>query len=142
MSRKASRTFKQSGVIPYRLNKGKIEVLLVTSRKSKNWVIPKGGISKAMTPPSSAAKEAWEEAGVTGQVDDIQLGTYKDHKQGKTYRVKVFLLPVETVLEDWPEASQRQRQWLNITQAARQVKKASLKRILKTSAHQIQSTQI
>jgi 8-oxo-dGTP pyrophosphatase MutT (NUDIX family) len=137
MSRKASKVFKQSGVIPYRVRNGKIEVLLITSRKGQHWVIPKGGISKAMSPPDSAAKEAWEEAGVVGQVDDNQLGTYKARKRGKTYRVKVFLLPVETVLSDWPEASLRERQWVELTQAVRRVKKGSLKRILKISKDQI-----
>ncbi len=137
MSRKASKVFKQSGVIPYRVRNGKIEVLLITSHRRQDWGIPKGGISKAMSPPDSAAKEAWEEAGVVGQVDDNQLGTYTYHKRGKTYQVLVFLLPVETVLSDWPEASQRQRQWLEITKAVKRVKKASLKRILKTSKDQI-----
>jgi 8-oxo-dGTP pyrophosphatase MutT (NUDIX family) len=82
MSRKASKVFQQSGVIPYRVSDGKIEVLLITNRRQQHWSIPKGGISKAMVPPDSAAKEAWEEAGVVGQVDGNQLGTYKYRKQG------------------------------------------------------------
>ncbi len=139
MSQKASKVFKQSGVIPYRVKNGKVEVLLITSRRRQDWVIPKGGISKAMAPPDSAAKEAWEEAGVIGQVVGNQLGTYKYYKRGKTYRVKVFLLPVETVLFDWPEANHRQRQWLDVTQAVKRVKKASLKRILKTSKDRLQN---
>ena len=138
MGRKSSRAIKQSGVIPYRVTNGKVEVLLVTTRRSHGWVIPKGGIKKALTPADSAANEGWEEAGVVGEVDGNHLGTYKYRKRGKTYRVKVFLLPVETVLEDWPEASHRKRQWIELTQAARRVKKASLKRILKTSSNKIQ----
>jgi hypothetical protein len=47
--------------------------------------------------------------------------------------VKVFLLPVETVLEDWSEASLRKRQWLDVTKAIKRVKKTSIKQILKTS---------
>lgn len=137
MSRKASKVFQQSGVIPYRVNNGKIEVLLISTRKRQRWAIPKGGISKAMTPIDSAALEAWEEAGVIGQVDGNQVGTYKYCKRGRTYRVKMFLLPVETVLEDWPEATQRKRQWLDVSKAVGQVKKAALKRILKTSCNQI-----
>ncbi len=131
MSRKTSKVFKQSGVIPYRVRNGKIEVLLITTRNRKGWVIPKGDISHGMSPPDSAAKEAWEEAGVVGQVDTLELGTYKYRKRGKTYRVKMFLLSVETLLEEYPEASQRKRQWLNTRKAVRQVKKAPLKRILK-----------
>ena len=137
MSKKASKVFQQSGVIPYRVKDGKIEVLLISTRKRQRWIIPKGGISKAMTPTASAALEAWEEAGVIGQVDGNQVGTYKYRKRGKTYRVKMFLLPVETVLEDWPEASQRKRQWLDVTEAVGQVKKGRLKRIIKTSCNQM-----
>jgi 8-oxo-dGTP pyrophosphatase MutT (NUDIX family) len=53
--------FKQSGVIPERVRNGKIEVLLITNRRRQHWVIPKGGISKAMTPPNSAANAAGEQ---------------------------------------------------------------------------------
>lgn len=137
MSRKPSRVFKQSGVIPYRVRNGKIEVLLISNCRRQHWVIPKGGISKAMTPPDSAAKEAWEEAGVIGQVDANQIGTYNYQKRGDTYRVEVFLLPVKTVLSDWPEASFRKRQWLSVTKAVKRVEQAELKRILKTSSNQI-----
>lgn len=137
MSRKSSRVFKQSGVIPYRVRNGKIEVLLITNRRRQHWVIPKGGIKRAMSSPDSAAKEAWEEAGVLGQVDANKIGTYEYHKRAKTYQVEVFLLPVETVLKDWPEASTRKRQWLGVTKAVKQVESAELKRILKSSLNQI-----
>lgn len=137
MSQKPSRVFKQSGVIPYRVKNGKIEVLLVTNRRRQHWVIPKGGIKRAMTSPDSAAKEAWEEAGVIGQVDADQLGTYEYHKRGDIYQVEVFLLPVETVLKDWPEASLRKRQWLGVTQAVKRVEEVELKQILKTFSYKI-----
>lgn len=137
MSRKTHKIFKQSGVIPYRVKDGKIEVLLITNRSRENWVVPKGGLCKGMSPPDSAAKEAWEEAGVIGQVNTQKLGVYKYRKRGNTYRVNLFLLPVESVLEDWPEASQRERQWLDVKKAVNLVKEASLKRILKTSKNQV-----
>jgi 8-oxo-dGTP pyrophosphatase MutT (NUDIX family) len=137
MSRKTNKVLKQSGVIPYRVRDGKIEVLLITNRSRQDWVIPKGGLAKGMSPPDSAAKEAWEEAGVVGRVNTEKLGAYKYRKRGNTYQVNLFLLPVETELEDWPEARHRQRQWLDVKQAARLVKKPSLKRILKTSKNQV-----
>jgi 8-oxo-dGTP pyrophosphatase MutT (NUDIX family) len=140
MSQKSSRVFKQSGVIPYRVRNGKIEVLLITNRRRQHWLIPKGGIKRAMGSPDSAAKEAWEEAGVLGKVDGAnKLGTYEYHKRGDTYRVEVFLLPVEKVLKDWPEASIRKRQWLGLTKAVKRVEPAELKRILKSSPTQITS---
>ena len=111
MSQKGSKVFQQSGVIPYRDKNGTVEVLLITTRDRQAWVIPKGGISNGMSPPESAAKEAWEEAGVIGQVNDHEIGTYKYRKKGNIYWVKIYLLPVETLIEDYPEASQRERQW-------------------------------
>ncbi|MBO3457928.1 NUDIX hydrolase [Aetokthonos hydrillicola Thurmond2011] len=131
MSRKVSKVFQQSGVIPYRLQNGSLEVLLITTRNRQNWVVPKGGVIDGMSPAISAAKEAWEEAGVVGQVYTHELDTYKYRKKGKKYEVKMFLLSVETVLEDYPEVGQRQRQWLDINKAIRRVKKPSIKRILK-----------
>jgi 8-oxo-dGTP pyrophosphatase MutT (NUDIX family) len=121
MIRKVSKVFQQSGVIPYRLKNGNLEVLLITTRNGQDWVLPKGGIIDGMSPAASAAKEAWEEAGVVGQVYTNELDTYKYCKKGKKYEVKMFLLSVETVLEDYPEVGQRQRQWLDINQAIRQV---------------------
>ncbi|MEH2060271.1 MAG: NUDIX hydrolase [Nostoc sp.] len=131
MSRKISKVFKQSGVIPYRVNNGKIEILLITTRNFQHWVIPKGDIPNGMSSPDSAAKEAWEEAGVIGQVDVNELGTYKYRKQGKSYSVKMYLLPVEMLSEDYPEANQRKRQWVEVTEAIRWVKFNSLKQMLK-----------
>lgn len=60
-------------------------------------------------------------------------GNYKYRKRGNTYQVNLFLLPVETVLEDWPEATARERKWLEVNQAAELVKETSLKRIIQTS---------
>ncbi|QSJ18630.1 NUDIX hydrolase [Nostoc sp. UHCC 0702] len=130
MSRKVSKAFKQSGVIPYRVNNGKIEILLITTRDRQNWVIPKGGIVNGMSAADSAAKEAWEEAGIIGQVNFNKLGSYKYRKRGKIYQVQMYLMPVEMVCEEYPEAGKRQRQWLDVTKAIRLVKKPSLQRII------------
>lgn len=132
MTRKINKVLNQSGVIPYRQKNGKIEILLITTRDRQGWVIPKGGIVNGMSPPASAAKEAWEEAGVIGQVDVNELGTYEYRKQGKIYRVKMYLLPVEMVSDIYPEASKRYRQWLDATQAIKIIKRDALKRILKS----------
>ncbi|MBD2253057.1 NUDIX hydrolase [Nostoc parmelioides] len=144
MREKASKVFNQSGVIPYRERNGKIEILLITTRDRQSWVIPKGGIVNGMTPPDSAAKEAWEEAGVIGQVDINELGTYKYRKRGKVYQVKMYLLPVEMVSNNYPEANKRYRRWLDANQAIKLIKKDSLKRILKgflqTKSHSCSSS--
>ena len=121
---------EQSGVIPYRIMDGKIEVMLITSSGSKRWVIPKGLIEPNMTPEDSAAKEAWEEAGVLGLVFPNLMGTYEYYKSGCTWQVDVFLLQVETVLDNWPEAYKRKRQWVSIPKAIKRVDEPDLKLIL------------
>ncbi len=71
--------------------------------------------------------------GVLGRVTTEKLGNYQYRKRGNIYRVNLFLLPVEEILEDWPEATTRQRKWLEVNQAAELVKENSLKRIIQTS---------
>ncbi|MBF2065867.1 MAG: NUDIX hydrolase [Calothrix sp. C42_A2020_038] len=131
MAQKIKKRLQQSGVIPYRVQNGTTEVLLITTRNQHNWVVPKGGIIDGMSAPDSAAKEAWEEAGVIGQVNPNQLGSYKYQKNGKTYHVEMFSLPVDIESEEYPEVGQRIRQWVSLQEAVQQVKKPSLKRILK-----------
>ena len=125
--------FKQSAVIPYRIKDGKIQLLLITSSTGKRWVIPKGTIEPFMTPQDSAAKEAWEEAGIVGIVAPTLMGTYEYQKLGGTWQVQVFLMQVEKVLEDWPEAKIRQRQWVSVKQAVKRVEEPELKQILMTA---------
>ena len=126
---------EQSGVIPYRIMDGKMEVMLITSSGSKRWVIPKGLIEPDMTPEDSAAKEAWEEAGVLGQVFPNLMGIYEYYKSGCTWQVDVFLLQVETVVENWPEAYKRKRQWVSIPKAIKRVDEPDLKLILGDLPH-------
>ena len=126
---------EQSGVIPYRIMDGKMEVMLITSSASKRWVIPKGLIEPNMTPEDSAAKEAWEEAGVLGQVFPNLMGIYEYYKSGCTWQVDVFLLQVETVVENWPEAYKRKRQWVSIPKAIKRVDEPELKLILGDLPH-------
>ncbi|NEP58653.1 MAG: NUDIX hydrolase [Symploca sp. SIO2G7] len=131
MSHKPTSYIEQSGVVPYRLRNGNIEVLLITSITSKRWIIPKGLVEPGMTPQDSAAKEAWEEAGVIGEVLPTLMGTYDYRKWGGICRVEVFLMRVETVLEDWLEAQYRKRRWFSVEEAIDCVREVELKDILK-----------
>jgi 8-oxo-dGTP pyrophosphatase MutT (NUDIX family) len=136
MQKKPDCWYNQSGVIPYRLNRQevcgrKIEVLLITSKKRKHWVVPKGIIELSMTPQDSAAKEAFEEAGITGCVSDTSAGAYTYTKWGGTCRVEVFPFEVTAVLNEWPESDIRDRQWMSIKEAASRVRENSLKDILR-----------
>jgi len=124
--------YEQSGVIPYRILKGKIEVLLVTSRNKKKWIIPKGLVEEGLTSQESAAKEALEEAGVEGFVHFERIGKYKYEKWGGLCVVDVYLLGVEKIHETWLEHYARKRKWFPISDAVEKVERKKLKKIIKS----------
>jgi 8-oxo-dGTP pyrophosphatase MutT (NUDIX family) len=124
--------FRQSAVIPYRLRDGDVEILLITSRNRRRWVIPKGVIEPSMTPSDSAANEAFEEAGLRGCVNPTPIGNYEYFKWGDTCHVEVFLMLVDEVLDQWPEASFRKRRWMSVEEAARWVDEPELKSLLRS----------
>ncbi|OCR01068.1 NUDIX hydrolase [Oscillatoriales cyanobacterium USR001] len=121
---------EQSAVIPYRIVDGEIEIMVITSSTGKRWVIPKGSVEPRMTAQNSAAKEAWEEAGLIGNVFPYLLGTYEYKKLESICRVEVFLLQVEMVLEVWPEDDKRKREWVSIHKAVKRVDEPELKQII------------
>jgi phosphohistidine phosphatase len=130
MRSKPSWFYRQSGVIPYRIVDDHVEVLLITSRRRGRWIIPKGIIDPGTTAAESAAKEAYEEAGIRGDVSSAPVGTYRYEKWGGECSVEVFLLKVHTELETWPEASVRQRRWLTITDAARAIEEPRVQELI------------
>jgi len=130
MTDKPSWLFKQSGVIPYRRSGDSIEILIITSRKRKRWVIPKGVIEPGLTPIQSAAAEAFEEAGLRGNIDPKAVGEYDYNKWGGTCHVRVFLMEVIDVLDTWPEDSIRSRRWTTVDEAAASVRENALKAMI------------
>lgn len=123
--------YRQSAVIPVREGgDAGPDVLLITSRKKKRWVLPKGVVDPGMTPAASAVKEAWEEAGIEGTVGETPLGTYRYAKWGGTCTVEVFVMTGVTEAEDWPEAAFRDREWVSVDEARRRVDEDGLKAIL------------
>ena len=122
----------QSGVIPYRFKRGRMQVLLIRSSSDKRWVIPKGIIEPDLSPAASAAKEALEEAGVEGRVHRASIGSYERRKWGGTCTVEVFLMAVETIHSDWAE-SYRRRQWMDVDEAAASVEEKELRRLINTA---------
>lgn len=122
--------YRQSAILPYRLRGDDLEVLVITSRKGKRWVLPKGIVEPGMTAAASAAKEAREEAGVEGRVMAQSLGTYEYDKWGGTCAVEVFPMKVTRELEEWPEGAFRRRRWLALEDAAKRLDHARLGKIL------------
>lgn len=126
MTDKPSWLFTQSGVIPFRSRKGALEILLITSRKQKRLVIPKGVVEPGMSPDESALNEAYEEAGIRGEILGGPIGEYTYDKWGNTCHVTVFLLRVTEELDIWPEASFRERSWMSAGKAATSVEESKL----------------
>lgn len=122
--------YRQSAALPYRWQGQDLEVLLITSRRGKRWVLPKGIIEPGLTAGASAAKEALEEAGIEGDTAEDSLGTYRQRKWGGTCRVEVYPFRVRNQLTDWPESEIRSRRWLPAAAAARRVEDPDLRQII------------
>lgn len=133
--------YRQSAVLPYRQGPDGLEVLLVTSRKGSHWVLPKGIVEPGLTAPQSAAKEAWEEAGVEGQVGAESLGSYRYRKWGGTCKVEVFPMEVRAEKDNWPEREFRRRAWLTLSEASKRVNKKRLGKIVRCLPDAIDATQ-
>ncbi len=123
-------TYPQSAVIPFRIVDGKLEILLITARGGHRWIVPKGIIDDGMTAVETAAQEAYEEAGIRGQVLTEMVGEYEYEKWGGVCHVQVFLMQVEEVLENWPEASFRTRRWVAAEKAREMVQEPTIKMLI------------
>ena len=126
MSSKPGWFYNQSGVVP--VLEGR--VVLVTARKSKRWIIPKGIVEKDMAPHDSAAKEAYEEAGVIGSVGKKELGRFSYPKWGGICTVRVYPFHVEKLLDKWEEMHIRKRRVVSVSEAVRMVDHQELAGIL------------
>ena len=132
--------YDQSGVIPFRIKKGEIQILLITSRSKKRWVIPKGIIEDYLSPEESAIKEAYEEAGIEGH-SITEMGKYQYNKWNGTCKVKVFLLEVDKEFENWPESWFRKRKWMSVKQAEKNIEEQLLRKMISYVPEYITSLQ-
>lgn len=128
--------FKQIAALPVRRNaKGKLKILLVTSRQTGRWIVPKGWRSKRLKDPDAAAREAKEEAGVSGKVSRKPLGSFLYFKRQTDgfheVKVAVYLFKVSKVRKQWEEADQRKRKWLSSREAALLVQEPALVTLIK-----------
>jgi len=126
----------QVAAIPVRRGaKGRLEVLLVTTRETRRWVVPKGWPLPRRPDHEAAAVEAWEEAGVRGMVHSDPVGTFDYDKRQKSgsvpVRVSAYLMEVTEEASTWPEASQRKRAWFSAEEASEAVSEDGLKDLLR-----------
>ena len=128
----------QVAALPYRLQPG-LEILLITSRETRRWVLPKGWPMKDRAPHEAAAQEAHEEAGLIGDVSEAAVGAYhyqKGLKNGGSVlcEVAVFPLRVTGQLDSWTEQHQREFQWFDPEAAAAAVAEEELAELIRAFA--------
>jgi 8-oxo-dGTP pyrophosphatase MutT (NUDIX family) len=135
MKHKARRAL-QYAALPWRIGEGGLrEVMLLTTRETHRWVIPKGWPMKGRKPTEVASQEAYDEAGLIGQiVVKRPLGNFHYEKRlakkAIICEVRVFLFRVERQLDDWPEKGQRECRWFKANEAAAIVEEGGLAEIL------------
>ena len=131
---------RQIAALPYRTIgtalDAPVEVLLVTSRETKRWVLPKGNIGKGLSPHAAAAAEAEEEAGVLGALCPTPLGEYRYRKRLRSgasllVDVEVFPFAVTEELDEWAESAQRTRRWFSLADASAAVDEEDLAALLR-----------
>ncbi|MEL6061724.1 MULTISPECIES: NUDIX hydrolase [unclassified Methylobacterium] len=131
-----SKPLKQVAALPFRVGSdGQVEVLLITSRDTGRWIIPKGWPMIGRKAHRAAEREAFEEAGLTGRIAADPVGWYRYEKrvaQGRALpcKVRVYPLRVEVQHPRWPEQAQRTLRWFKPEDAARLVHEDDLRRLL------------
>lgn len=127
---------RQYAALPWRDTGAGRQVLLISSRDSGRWVIPKGWPIKGLSPAQTAAREAFEEAGLGGQVSKRPIGEFDygkklDNGRVQACRVEVYGLEQYIQHPEWPEQGQRRLQWFTVREAAEAVEEPDLKRIIR-----------
>jgi len=127
---------KQVAALCWRMGIHSLEVLLITSRSTKRWILPKGWPEPELTLAENAAREAFEEAGVTGKIATTPVGHYyylKEKREGggMPVSVDIFALAVTKQFDDWPEKGIRSMIWVPLDQAAAKVSEPGLRAALK-----------
>lgn len=137
LSALAGKTVPQCAALCWRQGEQGPEILLTTSLDTGRWILPKGWPMEGKTLAEAAAIEAWEEAGIKGEISSQPLGHYhyikiRRRRPSQRCKVSVFELRVSDIMDEYPEAGQRKRDWATPRQAALRVSERGLKRILET----------
>jgi hypothetical protein len=127
----------QYGVIPWRRRRGgDIEILLITSRETRRWVVPRGNPIPGLRKHEAAAQEAYEEAGIRGAVQPEAIGTYRYEKRRRDggsvpAEVELFRMAVAEECAAWPERGERERRWFAPDEAAAAVDEPDLAALIR-----------
>ncbi|MBX3412697.1 MAG: NUDIX domain-containing protein [Pirellulales bacterium] len=117
MSSDPSNELPQACAVPFRYRQQRVEFCLITSLNRRKWGFPKGIVEPHQTIETAALAEAYEEAGLAGEIIGQPLGDYADFKWNRPLRVHGRLMCVSHELAHWPEDTQRQRRWCTAKEA-------------------------
>lgn len=125
----------QYAALPWRRRDGALEILLITTRTTKRWIVPKGWPEPGLSESECAAREALEEAGVVGEVAPKALGTFHYHKRLRNgallpVHIKVFTMEVVQQRRTWLEKSHRETAWCPLDEAVTRVGEPGLRKLI------------
>jgi 8-oxo-dGTP pyrophosphatase MutT (NUDIX family) len=129
---KFGKTIQQAAVLA--VHRGRI--CLITSSSGRHWLLPKGHLKRGCKLGETAIQEAWEEAGLIGELVGGSVGHYRFKKLGREYHVVVFRMKVTKVRRHWPEQKRRRRRWLSPSEALTRIDHAPLRKIVDTVSRQ------
>lgn len=126
----------QFAALCWRRHKGKVQVLVITSRRRKRWILPKGWPMDGKTPAECALIEAWEEAGVRGMAQDACIGVYsyariREGEASVPCLALLYPVKVKKLRDKFPEAKDRKRKWVSRKKAAKMVDSRELGKLIK-----------
>ena len=133
----------QYAALPWRVNGGRLEVLLITTLKTRRWIVPKGWPGETLSAQACAAHEALEEAGVSGPLSEKPIGMFRYFKRRKDggavpCRVDVFALEVTQQRRSWAEKTMRESRWCSVEQALALVGDPGLRQVIAHFAETMQ----
>ncbi len=128
-------TGTQYAALPYRIVDGAVEILLITSRRTHRWIVPKGWPIEGLSPAASAAREALEEAGISGEVQAEPIGFFHYFKVLRNdinvpCKVDVFAMKVTRQRKNWAEKDARELRWYPLAEAAQTVTEPQLRKLI------------
>jgi 8-oxo-dGTP pyrophosphatase MutT (NUDIX family) len=131
----AKRPAVQYAALPYREGANGLELLLITTRRTRRWIVPKGWPMDGHAPHAAAAREALEEAGVCGQIGETAIGSYRYFKERKSgelvpCKVEVFALKVTQQRKSWAEKDARDLRWCSLAEALACVGEPGLRQVI------------
>ena len=127
----------QVAALCYRRDAEGKKILLITSRDTGRWILPKGWPIDGLDSAGAAKQEAWEEAGVVAaRIDREPVGSFTydkilDNGVPAPVEAQVFAIEVKTLKDDFPEAAERTRKWVTPAEAAEMVEEPDLKALLR-----------